>query len=111
MSLTVLPLRAGDQIEIRVTPSMSFAPADVVIDAVVESNAANRLLRVVAESDSYYRASEVQLDGARAPRTTEIQFRDLPGGQYIVSVTLYGEGGKERASARRLLRVVTGDSC
>jgi hypothetical protein len=105
-----LSLRAGGAITLRVTPAMSFAPADVVVNAIIESNPDNRVIRVAAESADFYRASEMQLDGEQAPKTTAFEFRDLPGGFYIVTGTLFGSNGKARATVRQQVRVVTGSA-
>ena len=64
------------------------------------------MLQVVAASDGYYRSSDIQLDGDRAPRTTLVQFKSVPGGVYEVSAILKGEGDEELAFARYELRVV-----
>ena len=42
--------------------------------------ARDRALRVVAESDTFYRSSEVQLDGADSDGVNTFEFRDLPSG-------------------------------
>src|SRR5438105_832845 len=54
---------------VRVSPTVSFAPATVFIRASVEADADNRAIAVSAESNDFYRSSEVPLDGDHAPRT------------------------------------------
>jgi len=74
--------------------------------ATIAPDSRNRILQVIAESDGYYRSSEIQLDGERAPRTTLVNFKSVPGGVYEVSAMLKGAGGEELAFARHELRVV-----
>jgi hypothetical protein len=64
------------------------------------------MLQIIAESDDYYRSSEIQLDGDRAPRTTLVKFPGVPGGVYQVSAMLKGEGGEELAFAHYDVTVV-----
>jgi hypothetical protein len=60
-------MRAGNQITLRVTPMMCFAPADVVINATIESHADNRVLRVAAESPDFYRPVRCRSKATRPP--------------------------------------------
>ena len=43
-------MHGAERVSIRVTPGISFAPADVTINAIVEPNAANRAIEVVVDS-------------------------------------------------------------
>jgi hypothetical protein len=63
-------------------------------------------LRVVAESDDFYRASEVELDGDRAARTNVFEFRSLPSGSYEVTAILLGADRRARASVRTRVSVI-----
>jgi hypothetical protein len=100
------PAGASEKVQLRVAPSISFAPADLVIRAIVPSNAKNRAVEIVAESPDFYRSSEVQLDGDRAPVVTECEYRDLPAGRYTVTAVLKGSGDKAIAVAREEVRVM-----
>ncbi len=82
------PLKAGEPLNIGVSPGVALAPATVRVRATVEANPENRAIQIVAESLEFYRCSEIPLDGARAPRTTFVEFRDLPGGAYTVTAVL-----------------------
>lgn len=101
-----LPLGAGERLMLRVSPSVSFAPANLVVRAIVEADPANRAMEIVAESSDFYRSSEVELDGERAPRTTTFEFRSLPSGTYQVKATLRGADGETRASVRSQVDVI-----
>ena len=56
------PTGAGERMILKVTPAVAFAPANLVVRAIVESDADNRAIAVVAESEDFYRSSEIQLD-------------------------------------------------
>ena len=100
------PIRANDRLALRVSPTVSFAPANLVVRATVEANRDNRSIEIVAESDDFYRSSQMQLDGDRAPRTTLFEFRSLPTGYYQVRATLRGVSGNELASMQTPINVV-----
>jgi hypothetical protein len=73
---------------------------------MIVSDAQNRAVEVVAESPEYYRASEVQLNGEDAPRTTTFEFRSLPPGTYEVKAVLLDSAGEERAAALTQVNVI-----
>jgi hypothetical protein len=104
--LAASPIDAGDRLALRVSPIVSFAPADVVVRATVEADAANRAVEVVAESANFYRASEIQLDGERAAKTNRFEFRSLPPGVYSIRATLLDGEGHSRAHVRQELSVM-----
>jgi len=91
-----------------VSPSFAFAPANLVVRTIVEAHENNRAIEIVADSGEFYRSSEIQLEGDRAPRTSMFEFRDLPRGTYEVHATLKGPGGAEIAQVRRSVDVVDG---
>ncbi len=82
------PIGADQRLTLKISPAVAFAPANLIIRTVVESDARNRAILLVAESPDFYRASEVQLDGDQAPRTTTFEFRSLPSGTYRITATL-----------------------
>jgi hypothetical protein len=65
------------------------------------------VLTVVADSEDFYRSSEVQLDGDRAPRTINVEFRNMPGGEYKVSGTLTDWTGQSRDVVQQTARVLS----
>ena len=101
-----LPLGAGERMTLKVSPSVSFAPANLIVRARIEADAQNRAVEIVAESTEFYRSSEIQLDGENAPRTNTFEFRSLPPGIYEVKATLLGPGGSARASVRQQINVI-----
>jgi len=97
---------ASEKLQLQVNPAVSMAPAYVVVKAIVEHDASNRQLEIVADSDSFYRRTVVDLDGAQAPKVNELKLIDIPGGEYEVTATLYDMNG-QRALARRTIMVMS----
>ena len=97
---------AGEMMTVTVSPAVAFAPATVIVRAKIESDARNRMVEIVAESPNFYRASEIQLDGDKAPRTNTIEFRSMPSGTYEVKATLRDSTGEARASVRSQVNVI-----
>lgn len=94
---------AGEKLMLRVTPNVSAAPSTVVVTATVTRNADNRWLQIEAESSTFYRSSEIQLDGDHAPLITEIRLKNLPGGEYTVRAVLRTNLGAETIVRRTAL--------
>jgi hypothetical protein len=105
--LAAFPALGGERLRIRVSPEMSFAPANLVVQAMIESDDDNRSLEVVAESSDFYRSSEISLDGHRAPHLNVFELRSLPSGDYEVRAVLKGAGNQTRAVTRQLVRVIS----
>src|SRR6516225_6871052 len=74
-------VHAAERLDLRVSPSVSIAPAQVVVRAIVEHDPENRELEIVADSLDFYRRTVVDLDGEQAPKTTELRLLDIPGGE------------------------------
>ena len=86
---------ANQKLSLRVTPNVSSAPSTVVVRAYVTPNAVNRVLQIEADSGSFYRSSQVQLDGDKAPTLNEFRLNSLPGGEYVVTAVLKDNLGEE----------------
>jgi len=110
LTAATLPIGAGERVSIRVSPAVAFAPANLVVRASIEADEQNRSMEIVAESQDFYRSSEVQLEGDKAPRTSRIEFRNLPPGTYEVRVTLMGSGGEQRGFAHQQINVIASGS-
>jgi hypothetical protein len=102
-----VPLSAREPLTMRLTPRMALEPAALTVRTVVETDAGNRLLQIVAQSADFYRSSYVELDGASAPRLNVFEFKNLPYGTYEVSSVLVGVDGR-RAVVSREFRVSPG---
>src|ERR1700716_3344706 len=100
-------LDGSERLAIRVSPSVAFAPANLVVRATVETNPDNRAIEIVADSPGFYRSSQIQLDGEKAPRTTTFEFRDMPSGTYEVSAALTDVRGR-RVTVHHQIHVVGG---
>ena len=106
MLITTLPMGAGERITVKVSPAVAFAPANLVVRTMIEADQDNRAVEIVAESADFYRSSQIQLEGDKAPRTTNFEFRSLPTGTYEVRALLIGTGGEQRAFARQMINVI-----
>ena len=104
--LSAAGVGANDRLAIRVSPAVAFAPATLRVQTTIEADAANRSVEIIAESEDFYRSSEMQLDGEAAPRTTIFQLRSLPTGEYAVRAILKGQGGREITSVERKVNIV-----
>jgi hypothetical protein len=96
---------ADSGLRIEVSPRISQAPAQVRIRAIVTPSAENRGLRIVADSGDFFRSSYLTLDGADAAPVTETSFKNLPGGEYEVVVTLVDAQGQPTSVDRRTIMV------
>ena len=97
---------SGERMTLTVSPAIAFAPANLIVRAMVEADARNRTIEVVAESTDFYRSSEIQLDGDQAPRTSRFEFRSLPSGSYEVTATLRDASGEARAAVRSHVNII-----
>lgn len=86
---------ASEKLTLRVTPNVSSAPSTVIVKAIVAKNSDNRWLHIEADSGEFFRSSEIQLDGDKAPLVTEIRLPNLPGGEYNVVAVLRNNMGEE----------------
>lgn len=94
---------ASEKLTLRVTPNVSSAPSTVIVRAYVTPNADNRTLLVEADSGSFFRSSEIQLDGDKAPTLTEFRLASLPSGEYTVTAMLKDNKGEETLVRRTVL--------
>ena len=108
ISAAALPAgaREPDRLTLRVSPAISFAPANLIVRATIPADSGNRAVQITAESPEFYRSSEIQLDGDRAPRTSLFEFRSLPPGNYEVTATVRGSSGEERATVSQQVNVI-----
>src|SRR4051812_11303167 len=101
-----LRMGAGERITLKVTPAVAFAPANLIVRAMIIADADNRAVEIVAESPEFYRSSMMQLEGESAARVTTFEFRSLPPGTYEVRANLFGASGEPRASIRQQVNVL-----
>ena len=106
LALAAMPVGAGGQLKMTVSPAHSFAPAVLRVRVSIEPNAVNRSLEVIADGDQFYRSSEIQLDGDHSPATFNLEMRDLPAGDYRVVGILKDGAGHERSLASQDVKVL-----
>ena len=106
LTMSGLSVAAGEKLSLRASPEISFAPAHLVVRTSIEPDPDNRALEIVIDSPDFYRSSTIQLEGDQAPRTSVVEFRGVPGGNYEISARLFGQGGESRAVARRVVDVI-----
>jgi hypothetical protein len=104
--IATLPLGAGERITMKVSPAVAFAPANLIVRAMIVADADNRAVEIIAESPDFYRSSMVQLDGDKAARTSNFEFRSLPPGTYEVRANLFGTRGEQRATVRQQINIM-----
>lgn len=90
---------ARSPLDLHVSPTVSAAPATLRIRAMVAPDADNRAVAIIADSESFFRSSEVALEGDNAPRNIHVEYRNLPAGTYEIRGVLVGPRGKQRAIA------------
>jgi hypothetical protein len=103
----VAPLGGSEAVKMSVSPAQSMAPANLFIRMSIEPNAVNRTVQVVAESDDYYRSSEVALEGNEGPRTVLLVFRSVPGGTYEIRGIVADSKGRQVAYAYQNIFVMS----
>jgi hypothetical protein len=106
LSLAVSPVGAGERVAVRVSPRTAFAPADLTVLATIEANPENRVLEIIAESDEFYRSSEIPLEGELAAKATFVRFQALPSGSYVVKVIVRGAHGQRLGVTQAFVNVV-----
>jgi hypothetical protein len=99
------PLVARPTIELHVSPMVAPAPATIRIRVTVPPHAENRSVAIGADSDAFFRSSEVALEGEKAPRNVIVEYRSLPSGIYEVCGVLVDARGEEVAATRSIVTV------
>jgi hypothetical protein len=110
LALAPISASGGEALRLTVSPAQSFAPSNLNIRARLLPSAENRALTIVAQSDEFYRSSEISLEGDQAPATITFEFRGVPGGEYVVSGVLTDSTGRRRAIAEQSVRVIDAGS-
>jgi len=102
----LMPASANECLTVKVSPQQALAPVNLRVSVRIEPNADNRFLTIVAESRDFYRSSQIQLEGDRAPKTFSLEYPNMPSGEYEVTSVLVNAMGHERATARQIARVL-----
>ena len=84
LAMVTRPAGAGDQLKLAVSPAHAFAPALLRIQVRIAPSVENRTLEIIADSATFYRSSEIQLEGDRSPATFNLEIKAVPEGDYRV---------------------------
>ena len=100
-----LQLNADDAVTIAVRPRVTNIGGTAELKVLVSRNEANRKLLWEIDGPNFYRSSEVQLDGASAPRSYLFRVHNLPSGEFEVRATVK-RNDESTAADRSDLRVI-----
>ena len=107
VALTGTAGAAKDNVEIRLTGHFYAEPATVQLVIAVEPDAENRTLRVEADGDSMFCATEIELAGAKEQRLHTIQFKNLSAGGYTLRAEVLSNSAVRSQATQEIM--VTGD--
>ena len=99
LALVTRPAGAGDQLKLAVSPAHAFAPALLRIQVRIAPSVENRTLEIIADSATFYRSSEIQLEGDRSPATFNLEIKAVPEGDYRVVGILRDGAAHQRSIA------------
>jgi hypothetical protein len=105
---TVSLALCAEELSVELDRNVMEAPGILRMTVIVSRDDVNRFINVEAESATYYRSSEIPLNGAGAPRRHRIVYRDLPEGEYKIRVEL--RGVSDLLAVARRSAVVRGDA-
>ena len=98
---------AKDNVEIRLNGRFFSEPATVQLVVAVEPNANNRRLRVEADGDNMFRATEIELSGANEQRLHTVEFKNLSAGGYTLRAQVLSNSSVRSQAEQEIM--VTGD--
>ena len=98
---------AKDNVEIRLTGRFFAEPATVQLVVAVEPNAENRTIRVEADGDNMFCATEIQLQGAREQRLHTVEFKNLSAGGYTLRAQVMSNSNVRSQAEQEIM--VAGD--
>ena len=97
--------RAQESLKIQISGHYFAEPATVDVLVAVEPNKENRMLRIEADGDSFFRSSELELSGDTGQRYHNFMFKNIPAGEYVVRAVLLSSK-RELAMAQTNLSVL-----
>jgi hypothetical protein len=114
LTALILPLTAlsgtvgaKDNVEIRISGHFFAEPATVQMIIAVEPNSENRTLRVEADGDNMFCATELPLAGDKEQRLHTIQFKNLAAGEYTLRAQVLSNSSIRSQTEQGIM--VTGD--
>ena len=93
---------AADELSVRLPYVVSHGDALVRATVWVPRDGDNRMLRITLDSESFYRSSDVPLEGERAPQSHTLVWHKLPPGSYDVTIELVGTTRVKQVLRREL---------
>jgi hypothetical protein len=106
-TLTAVAGSAKDNVEIRLAGHFFAEPATVQLVVAIEPDAENRTLRVEADGDTMFCATEIELAGAKEQRLHTIQFKNLSAGGYTLRAEVLSNSAVRSQATQEIM--VTGD--
>lgn len=94
---------ADAPLRLRLRAHVVSAPSDFSGLVRLTPNADYRLLRVVLDSENFYRSSDIQLEGDHSPQNHFLAWRSLPAGNYRVVVTVFDTRGPRTQVSQEFL--------
>lgn len=91
---------------VRLNPRFGLEGSSVRALIRVERNSSNRLLRIIVDSENYYRSSDIQLDGEYAAASHFMTLKSLPAGTYVLLAVVYSQRG-ERARVEERFHIIS----
>jgi hypothetical protein len=82
-------------------------PATVQLVVAIEPDAENRTLRVEADGDTMFCATEIQLSGVKEQRLHTVQFKNLSAGGYTLRAQVLSNSAVRSQATQEIM--VTGD--
>ena len=98
---------AKESVEIRLIGHFFPEPATVQMVVAVEPDAQNRRLRVEADGENMFCATEVTLAGDKEQRLHTIQFKNLAAGEYTLRAQVLSNSSVRSQAEQAIM--VTGD--
>ena len=98
---------ADEAISITVRPAVATYRGSAQLKVLVARDDKNRSLVWEVDGPSYYRSSELQLNGAASPRSFVFMMRELPAGEFEVRATVK-RNDRTAVTDRSSIRVVGG---
>ena len=95
-----------DMVKLRLAGRYYAEPATVNISVSVQPDDSNRVLRIEADGETFFRSADVPLEGASAPKFHAIAFKNVPAGEYVVRAQLLSKGDV-RAVSQEMLTVIS----
>jgi hypothetical protein len=96
---------AEELVSIRLNGRYYSEPATLHMTIAVEPSPDNRVLRVEADGDAFYRSADVSLEGSEAPKHHVLSFKNVPAGNYMLRAYVLA-GGQAVAVAETPLIVL-----